>query len=357
MVTGAQATDSGSGRVSSLTEAEKSDILRPSGLSSARRPLLIVLALVVVGLLALPLAPNMQFYYLQVIVLVFWFATLGTSWGIVGGYGGSHSVGQAAFVGVGAYTSTLLYVDHGVSPWIGMVMGMFLAGALSVVVGYPCFRLGLRGDYFTLATVAVGEVVYQVVNGVPGITKGGQGIPIPYDPGALSFQFTDRRVLYYIALILWLVSVIVSYRIRKSRLGFEMLAVRDDEPAAARGGINIMRPKLISFVVSAVIAAAAGTFYAQFFLFIDPGSVLALTLSVQIILVAALGGMNSYLGPTLGAFILVPISQILSDRLANYPGADLALYGVVLVVLMFFMPFGILGLLRNSPRWRKVIGW
>jgi branched-chain amino acid transport system permease protein len=238
-----------------------------------------------------------------------------------------------------------------------MIAGAALAVALAVVIGYPCFRLGLRGDYFTLATVAFGQVAYEVANGSVGLTRGSQGIPISFKADPLMFQFQDREVYYYIALVMWLGTVVLSYRLRRSRVGFEMLAVRDDEAAAARGGISVLRSKLTSFAISAAIAAVAGTFYAQFYLFIDPGSVMSLTLSIQIVLVAALGGMNSPLGGTVGAIILVPVSQVLSTVLAGTPGADLALYGVALVLIMLFMPFGILGLLRRSPRWRKVIGW
>jgi branched-chain amino acid transport system permease protein len=171
------------------------------------------------------------------------------------------------------------------------------------------------------------------------------------------FQFQDRRVYYFVALVMWLGTVVLSYRLRRSRTGFEMLAVRDDEVAAARGGISVLRSKLTSFAISAAIAAVAGTFYAQFYLFIDPGSVMGLTLSIQIVLIAALGGMNSPLGGTVGAIVLVPVSQVLSSVLAGAPGADLAVYGLALVLIMLFRPFGILGLARRSPRWRKVIGW
>lgn len=340
-----------------ITTEQRAAVLRPAGVRAAGRPLLVgVLALLVV-LLALPLLPGLRFYYLQVVILVFFMATLGTSWGIVGGYGGSHSIGQAAFVGVGAYTSTLLYLNHGITPWLGMIAGAALAVALAVVVGYPCFRLGLRGDYFTLATVALGQIAYEVANGSVGLTRGSQGIPISFKADPLMFQFQDREAYYYVAFAMWIGTVVLSYRLRRSRVGFEMLAVRDDEAAAARGGISVLRSKLTSFAISAAIAAVAGTFYAQFYLFIDPGSVMGLSLSIQIVLVAALGGMNSPLGGTVGAIVLVPVAQVLSSVFAGTPGADLAVYGVALVLIMLFMPFGILGLVRRSPRWRKVIGW
>lgn len=339
-----------------ITDERRAIILRPQGIRAAGVPVLVGAAVLLVVLLALPFS-GLRFYYLQVIVLVFFMATLGTSWGIVGGYSGSHSIGHAAFVGVGAYTSTILYVNHGVTPWIGLLAGVALAVALAVVIGYPCFRLGLRGDYFTLATIALGQIAYEVANGSVGLTRGSQGIPISFTADPLAFQFQDRRAYYFVALVMWLGTVVLSYRLRTSRTGFEMLAVRDDEAAAARGGISVLRSKLTAFAISAAIAAVAGTFYAQFYLFIDPGAVMVLTLSIQIVLVATLGGMNSFLGGTVGAIILVPIAQVLSTVFSGTPGADLAFFGIGLVLLMLFMPFGILGLLRTSPRWRKAIGW
>lgn len=339
-----------------ITDERRAIILRPQGIRAAGVPVLVGAAVLLVVLLALPFS-GLRFYYLQVIVLVFFMATLGTSWGIVGGYSGSHSIGHAAFVGVGAYTSTILYVNHGVTPWIGLLAGVALAVALAVVIGYPCFRLGLRGDYFTLATIALGQIAYEVANGSVGLTRGSQGIPISFTADPLAFQFQDRRAYYFVALVMWLGTVVLSYRLRTSRTGFEMLAVRDDEAAAARGGISVLRSKLTAFAISAAIAAVAGTFYAQFYLFIDPGAVMGLTLSIQIVLVATLGGMNSFLGGTVGAIILVPIAQVLSTVFSGTPGADLAFFGIGLVLLMLFMPFGILGLLRTSPRWRKAIGW
>jgi len=333
--------------------------LRGRGLSEAGPKVIGPALLLLAAMAGLPLLPGIRFYYLEVVILVFWFATLGTSWSIIGGYGGMHSIGHATFVGVGAYTSTLLYVDFGVSPWLGMPAGMALAALVAVVIGYPCFRFGIRGDYFALVTVALGQVAFEAANGAVSITKGAQGVPLPYkaDAPLSAFQFANRSVYYYVAMVLWLVVVAVAYRVRRSGFGSKLVALRDDEVAAARGGIDVSRQKLLAFALSAALAAAAGTFYAQFFLFIDPGAVLGLALSVQIVLMAVLGGMNSYLGGTVGALLLVPLSQWLSTRLSGVPGLDLVIYGAILVTLMLYMPYGILGLLRRSPHWRRVTGW
>jgi branched-chain amino acid transport system permease protein len=342
---------------SSLASSDRTNILKQPGISSAGWPIKIALALFLIIVLAFPVAIDVRFYYVQIAILVMFYATLGTAWGIIGGYAGQHSIGQAAFVGIGAYTSTLLYMKLDISPWIGLVAGMALSAAVAAVIGYPLFRFGLKGDYFALGTVALGLIIFELTNSFSTITGGSQGIPIKYEENPLNFQFPNRTVYYYIIFVIWIAAVVISYRLRRSRLGFEMLAVRDDEIAASRGGISVMKAKMSAFVIAAVISSAAGTFFAQFILFLDPGTVMSLAISVQIVLVSVLGGMNSYLGGTLGALILIPVSQLLASTFNQRPGTDLALYGVVLIVLMIFMPNGILGLLRKSPKWRKVIGW
>jgi branched-chain amino acid transport system permease protein len=342
---------------SSLTSSDRSNILKQPGISSAGWPVKIGLVLFLIAVLAFPVAIEVRFYYVQIAILVMLYATLGTAWGIIGGYAGQHSIGQAAFVGIGAYTSTLLYMKLDISPWIGLVAGMALSGVVAAVIGYPLFRFGLKGDYFALGTVALGLIIFELTNSFSTITGGSQGIPIKYEENPLNFQFPNRTVYYYIIFVIWIAAVVISYRLRRSRLGFEMLAVRDDEIAASRGGISVMKAKMSAFVIAAIISSAAGTFFAQFILFLDPGTVMSLAISVQIVLVSVLGGMNSYLGGTLGALILIPVSQLLASTFNQRPGTDLALYGVVLIVLMIFMPNGILGLFRKSPKWRKVIGW
>lgn len=313
---------------------------------------------VLAAAVALPFLPGVSFYYLQVGILVFWYAILGTSWTVAGGYGGLHSIGNATYVGVGAYTSTLLYADFHVTPWLGLLAGMALAAVVAVAIGYPCFRAGIKGDYFALVTVALGQVAYEIANGATAVTKGSQGVIVPYSGTSFGdFEFADRTQYYYAAMLLWLVTVAVAYRVRRSHFGLQLAAVRDDEVAAARGGIGGARRKLAAFALSAALTAAAGTFYAQFFLVIDPSSVFGIGLSVQIVLMAVLGGMNSYLGGTVGALILVPVSQYLATTFNSHPGIDVASYGAVLVLLTIYLPSGLLGLLRHSPRWRSVVGW
>tara|TARA_B110000503_G_C7172235_1_gene424915 strand:- start:7835 stop:8875 length:1041 start_codon:yes stop_codon:yes gene_type:complete len=345
------------GSQNAITEVDRKNLLKQPGFSSSGWLFKSAVAIILLAIIAFPVAIDVRFYFVQVGILMMFYATLGTAWGIIGGYAGQHSIGQAAFVGVGAYTSTLLYMKLDISPWIGLFAGMALSALIAMLVGYPLFRFGLKGDYFALGTVALGLIIYELTISFSTLTGGSQGIPIKYEENPLNFQFPNRTVYYYIILVIWLITVVSSYKLRRSRLGFEMLAVRDDEIAASRGGISILKVKMSAFVIAAIISSAAGTFFAQFILYLDPGTVMSLAISVQIILVAVLGGMNSYLGGTLGAMILIPVSQFLAKTFSERPGTDLAVYGVILIVLMLFMPNGILGLLRKSPKWRKVVGW
>lgn len=343
--------------IESVSPAERGGRFRETSLQLAGWPLKIFMLLAVAAILAFPVALEVRFYFVQVAILTMFYATLGTAWVIVGGYAGQHSIGQAAFVGIGAYTSTLLYMKRDISPWIGLLVGMLLSAVIAFLIGYPLFRFGLRGDYFALGTVALGLILYELANSFADVTGGSQGIPLKYEENPLNFQFPNRTVYYYIIFAIWFLTVVLAYRLRNSRRGFQMLAVRDDEVAAARGGISILKAKMTAFVLAAVISSAAGTFFAQFILFVDPHTVMSLAISVQIILVAVLGGMNSYLGGTIGAMVLVPLSQYLSTTFTQRPGVDLTVYGILLILLVIFMPNGILGLLRHSPRWRKVVGW
>lgn len=345
------------GRVAPL-QSEMRTVGTPLLLAGLPRAVWAAGALILLALVTLPFIPGIPFYYLQVVLLFFWYAALGTSWTIVAGYGGMFSLGHAAFVGLGAYTSTLLYLRFGVTPWIGLLVGMLVAAAASVLIGYPSFRFGLRGDFFALATVAFGEVTFELANGLVAITGGPQGVPIPFKGDAAEvFQFQDRRYYYAIAMALWIATLFVAAMLRRSRLGYCLVALRDDEAAAARAGIDVTRVKTVAFALSAASAAAAGTFYAQFFLFLEPGSLLSINLSLQIILMAVLGGAPSFLGASVGAAILVPLGQFLAANFGSKSGVDLLIYGALIMVQMLVMPYGILGLFRNATRWRRIIGW
>ncbi len=311
-----------------------------------------VLGVMLLAFIGFPLVNPGQ-YALQVGVMVFYFALLGTAWTVAGGFTGLFSLGQAAFVGMGAYGSTLLFMHAGLSPWFGIFGGMVAAGLLAILIGYPVFRFGLRDDHFALVTIAFGYVLYEVANGLPGLTGGSQGLSLPLISKSTvwSMQYGPRSD-YFLALCLWAVAVVTAVMVGRSRIGLLMKAVRDDEPAAVRIGVETRRVKLIAFVVSAGLSAMAGTLYAQTYLFFDPSSLMSISVSVQIVLMAVFGGMTSPFGATLGALILVPLDQWLANALPqSLAGLNFVLYGLVLILLMRYMPKGLLGFVKD--RWAR----
>ncbi len=289
-------------------------------------------------------------YYLHIFIMIFFFGYLATCWNILGGFAGQHSFGHAVFVGIGAYTSSLLFAHTGLSPWFGMWIGALLAGVVGFFFGFLSFRYGLKGPYFLLVTIAFAEVfVYTALN--VRAVGGSSGITIPLSGDApFFFQFSGKMPYYYIILVMLALVVWISYVIQGSRMGYYLIAIRENEDAAQALGVNLMRYKLWSTVISAFFSALGGTFYAQYILFIDPPSILGLGLSIEIVIYAIVGGIGTILGPTFGAVLLFPIAEATRGIFAGQTGGiHLMVYGFLLVISVIFMPGGIMGRLS---RWR-----
>jgi len=277
------------------------------------------------------------------LILAIMSAQLGVAWNILGGYAGQVSFGHAAFFGVGAYTSSLMLIRFGASPWLGMVAGGAAATAFAVLVGWPCFRL--RGHYFAIATIAVAEILqvvftnWRAVGGAVGLT-----LPIEQEGlKALVFN-TSKLPYYYIALGLLVASLLASWLIKESFLGHYFRAIKDEPEAARSVGISLTGYKLVAIAISSFLTAAGGTLYAQKELFIDPASVMATSLSVKIALVSILGGVGSLLGPVLGAAILTGIEEATRQIFGGTGrGTDLILYGLMIIVVAVYYPDGIVG--------------
>ena len=307
-------------------------------------------ALLLAALLAFPLYFTLPFPR-HVMIMIFLYATLAQAWNILAGYCGQISLGHAIFFGVGAYTSSLLVKHADLSPWLGMAAGALVAVAISQVIGYPVFRL--RGHYFAIATIAVGEIVQTVmINWEWAGGARGLFVPIKRPDSFVNFQFHDsKQMYYYIALGLLALSAGLTRLIEGSRAGFYFRAVRDDQEAAASLGVNVTREKLRAMACSAGLTALGGTFYAQYVLFIDPESVFPLSLSILICLVAVLGGVGSLWGPLLGAAVLVPLSEGTRVWFGGRGTAlDLLIYGALIVVISVVQPAGLMGLLT---RWKR----
>jgi branched-chain amino acid transport system permease protein len=288
-------------------------------------------------------------------IMTFMFATLGVAWNIMGGYAGMFSFGQAAFFGIGAYTSAYLLVGQGVNPWIGLLVGGVVAAVVAAGIGYPCSNL--RGHYFAIATIAFAEIVrthfnnWKLINAAEGLT-----IPM-LRRGLIDFQFHESKAPYYfIALLFLLIALAVSWWVAHSRMGYYFRAIKESHELAMVLGISFVRWRLVAIMISAFLSAAAGTLYAQYILYLDPESVIIMPISVQIVLIAMLGGAGSVLGPVIGAAVLVPLSEITRVTLGHKgTGIDMIIYGALITLISVYQPKGVWGLLtgrfgRTIPR-------
>jgi branched-chain amino acid transport system permease protein len=285
-------------------------------------------------------------FYQDLIITSFFYGTLAAAWNLVGGFAGQISLGHTAFFGIGAYTSTLLYLNFAVSPWLGMLAGAGLSVLVAVGIGIPCFRL--KSHFFALATIAIGEVLRLLASYWRGLTQGGVGLLIPFQPGMENFMFKSKLPYAYIAFVLMLLMILVSYMIRNSRFGFYLISLREDQDAAESLGVKTSRCKLIALVISVFFTSIAGTFYAQYLLFIDPFTVFSLPFSIELALFAIIGGIGTVIGPILGAFMLTPLDVFLRGWLGGVTaGLNFIVYGLVLMVAVVYIPRGIAGWLMT----------
>jgi branched-chain amino acid transport system permease protein len=290
-------------------------------------------------------------YPRDVLIRIFLFATLAQAWNILAGYCGQISLGHAIFFGTGAYTSGVFVARDVASPWAAMLVGALLAVVLSQVVGAPVFRL--RGHYFAIATIAVGEIVHILAVNWDYIGAArGLYIPIKRPDSLVNFQFhQSKAVYYYIVLGLLLLGLGVTRLIERSRLGYYFRAVREEQDAAASLGVPVARTKRVAFAISAALTATCGTFYAQYLLFIDPESVLPLSLSILICLVAVLGGVGTLWGPLVGAVVLIPLGEVTRIYLGGTGKAlDLVIYGALIMIVSVVQPAGLVGIARRFRR-------
>jgi branched-chain amino acid transport system permease protein len=312
-----------------------------------RRSTVLLLAVLVLAALAVPLVARLP-YHRDLVIKVLLFGMLAQAWNILAGYCGQISLGHAVFFGTGAYASTLFQMEAGLSPWLGLLAGILLAVLLSQVIGYPCFRL--RGHYFAIATIAVGEIVQTLALNWEAIGAG-RGLSLPIRPDSLAaFQFhRSKYPYYYIVLAFLLICLGISAWIERSRLGYYFRAIREDSEAAASVGIPVTRYKLIAMAFSAAFVAAGGTFYAQYVLFLDPESAMPFSLSILICLLAVVGGVGTLWGPLLGAAVLIPLSELTRVQFGGTGRAvDLMIYGALLTAVAVYQPAGLAGLLRRA---------
>lgn len=288
----------------------------------------------------------MNDYYLNIIVMTFLWAALSGAWNLMAGYGGLVSLGQSAFFGIGAYATAVLYANFGISPWIGLVVGVLVTTSTAVLISWPCFRL--RGAFFSLATLVFPIVMEIVANNWTDVTRGSTGIALPFKPGLGNFIFESRWAYVLAAFALMMLVYGVTRWLHRGKLGLYLIAVRDDQDAAESMGVEPVRVKLIVTMISAALTSLGGFLYAQYILFLDPPSVFSINISVQIALFSLIGGLGTPLGPIVGSFIMTPLDGILSTFLGG--GPRLLIYGAVLLAVVLIAPQGVVGAIKARRR-------
>lgn len=312
---------------------------------SNKKSFLIIGAVIVIAAI-IPLFASE--YALHVAVLVLLYAYMSTAWNILGGYAGQHSLGHSLFMGIGAYASTFLFTKIGLTPWVGMWIGAFLAGMAGWFVGYLCFRYGLKGPYFALVTIAIAEAMVSLTNNINAI-GGAMGLEVKWQGNSpILMQFQSKAGYYYIILVMTILAIWLVRWLSRQRFGYKLVAVRENEDAAEALGVDTLRTKIHASVISAILTALGGTFFAQYFTYINPRNVFGEGPSIQILLFAIVGGLGTVWGPAVGALVLVPIAELSRGWLGGtFAGAHLLLYGTVMVLVMLFMPRGIVGLYES----------
>ncbi|HVN09774.1 MAG TPA: branched-chain amino acid ABC transporter permease [Patescibacteria group bacterium] len=281
-------------------------------------------------------------YQLQVLFRIYLFAALGLAWNLVGGYAGQLSLGHAAYFGAGAY-GLALFTRLGFPMWAVLALLVLLAMLFALLIGGVSFRL--RGPYFALATIAFAEVVHAAAKNLPSVTGGDVGVQVP----AL-FHSNVNRSFYLCAVILTAITTVVTVLISRSRFGYYLMAIREDQDTALAVGVNASRVKLYSLLLSAAFTALAGALYGSLFLFIVPDQVLSIDISNEIAIVAMLGGAGTLTGPMVGAVVLESASEIFKSV---FQEAHLLIYGLLLIVVVLFLPEGIVGSAEGMLRRRK----
>ena len=309
-----------------------------------RLPLLLLAAALVIPLLV------RSEYLIGTLTLIYFFAFVGQGWNILGGYAGQFSFGHALFFGIGAYTSSLLFGKAGLTPWVGMWCGAALAVLVGLVTGHLSFRFGLRGAYFALIMLAFAEIFRVAATNLDWV-GGSFGILVPLRGHAPAlFQFGDKRYFYYIILVMLVAACYGVRRLENSKLGYQMAAIRENESAAEGLGVNAYQVKLTAMALSAGLTALGGSFYAQYFSYVDPAIGFGPANSIEILLRPIIGGAGTVWGPLLGSFLLGGLGEGTRGLVQSYAGVHLMIYGAILMGAVVFLPHGVMGWLRQRGR-------
>ena len=282
-------------------------------------------------------------FIIQLFFVIFCLAGLGQSWNIMGGYCGYPSMGHAMFLGVAGYTTAILTAKVGLSPVISMPIAGLGAALLGLIIGLICFRI--RGPYFLIVTLSITFVLQAVAMNVPTVTDGNAGISLPLLPVDAK---TERMIFYYVSMLLMVATAFIAHKIERSTLGLEFRSIREDEDVSEAMGVNTFRIKLVAIVLSAFLTGMLGVIYTWQAHFIDPITGFDVSKSVYAILIPALGGAGMWSGPILGGVIIAVASTAMAVAIPSVLNA--VLFGIILILIIRFLPDGILGALSARKR-------
>jgi branched-chain amino acid transport system permease protein len=310
---------------------------------------LLVLAIVLV---ALPQVVKSSFA-IDIFIRILLFSFIGVAWNLMGGYAKQLSLGHAAYFGLGAYTSTIMQIDFGISPWIGMIAGGVVAAIASLPIGWLCFRL--RGPYFTIATIATAQALMLIFLKFRDFAWGAEGTTIPnLGSSPLMMQFETKASYYYVVLGLLALALFITHRIERSWMGYYLVAIGEDEDAAGAIGVNAPRIKRDIYMISAFLTALAGTFYTQYIYFIDPATAFSFNISIEAALVSIVGGIGTLWGPVIGTVLLETTSALLQSWLGSTTGGiQLTVYALILMAVILWRPTGLMGFANEVLQRRR----
>lgn len=286
-------------------------------------------------------------YPLHLLVVILMYVYLAQAYNISAGFAGSFGFLHPIFIGTGAYTSTLLFNNLGVSPWLGMLAGALLAVVVSIPITFMSIRAKLPRLSFALITMAFVFIAMYAADSFAVLGGGDRGVQIPYKPSLLNFQFSSKIGYYYVMLGLTIGIMLACWQILRSRLGLYFRAMADNEKASQAVGVNLMKYNLVAMGISAFFTALGGSFYAQFVGSLLPSTVISMTLMISVILFLAVGGFGTFWGPVVGVVLLMPIGETLRSRLPQFQSLHLFLYGIIVIVILIFLPHGIMGTIES----------
>jgi branched-chain amino acid transport system permease protein len=283
---------------------------------------------------------------LNLLMMALFASLMSQAWNILGGFGGQLSFGHALFFGTGAYAQAIFQIQYGVNPWLALLLAICISSLLGGIIGWISFRYGLKGSYFALITLAFAEV-FRILSLSSSMTGAGVGLMLALSESFGNMQFSSKTGYIELILTLNVAALLITLGLKNSRMGAYLQAVRDNEDAAKALGVNPLKVKFFAISMSGALMGAAGCFYVQVFQYIDPNLAYGAHTSVAALVGAIVGGMGTLWGPVLGAFALELLSTLTRNLLGELPGINMVVYGGVLILIIMFLPKGLMGLFSS----------